>query len=110
MPRAHLLAHVDVYILDDGRVGCVRLEDVLGLDTATGAAGLDQVLYLGLSHPQRQFLSRQPADTEENENQDDRRSNPERTAADSFSSFFYHSIATGAQYIRRVWWVGFRAE
>src|ERR1700735_1734886 len=88
----------------------MRLKDVLRLDTATGAAGLDQILYLGLSHPQRQFLSRQPADTEENENKHDRGSNPEPTAADSFSSFFYHSIATGAQYIRRVPSVRFGGE
>jgi hypothetical protein len=71
---------------------------------------LGLILYLGLRDPQWQLLSRQPADTEENENEHDRGSNPERTAADSFSSFFYHSIATGAQYIRRVSRVRFGGE
>ena len=98
----HLLAHVNVHILDGRCFRRVCLKDVLRLDPAAGAAGLDQILHLGLGDPQRQFFPRHPADTEENENESDRGSNPERTAADSFSSCFYHSIATGGQYIRRV--------
>jgi hypothetical protein len=69
---------------------------------AISAAGLDQILHLALGYPHRQLFACHPADAEENDHESDGGSNPEHTAADSFSSFFCHSVAPEGQYIRRV--------
>jgi hypothetical protein len=84
---------VDVYMLDGRGFWSVRFKDVLRLDPSAGAARLDEVLYLGLGNPQGQLVSRETANTEEDEDESDRGKSPEHTTADCFSSFFCHSIS-----------------
>ena len=82
------------YTVLDGRgFGSVRFKDVLRLDPSTGAARLDEVLYLGLGNPQWQLVPRETANTEEDEDESDRGKSPEHTTTDCFSSFFCHSIS-----------------
>jgi len=99
---AHLLADVDVHILDDRCFWSMGLKDLLRLDPAIGAAFLDQILDLALRDPQGQFFARHSAYAEKNKHERYSSRNPKCTTTDSFSSFFCHSIATGSQYIRRV--------
>ena len=72
-PGRTCCAHVDVNSLDGRGFRSMRFKDVLRLDPSIGTAGLDEILHLAFGDPQRQLLARETANTEENEDESDRR-------------------------------------